>query len=227
MTEESKSLRGSRHIAGILFLILLAPCICRAGSRDSLTVTIHGIGFECHLPQISRDTLHLQPIVMYVDINICNNTDHEVSIGSYWYRFAPEDRKYGRFELVYNKKDTVGLYSNHASLYRLLPNRSIQMHLYYEGNDLFKPDKILKTMAVTWQNDGDTEWMNSDAIKYVQEIIDDLKTEFNPLDEDGIGKIDIRTVISPDIFVHYVDGDHTKAIEMRKNGSSWYGYLKE
>lgn len=102
MTEESKSLRGSRHIAGILFLILLAPCICRAGSRDSLTVTIHGIGFECHLPQISRDTLHLQPIVMYVDINICNNTDHEVSIGSYWHRFAPEDRKYGRFELVYH-----------------------------------------------------------------------------------------------------------------------------
>lgn len=88
-------------------------------------------------------------------------------------------------------------------------------------------------MAITWQNNCKSESISSDAIKFVQKIIDDLKIGFIPLDEARIEKIDIRTEISPDIFVYYVVGDHKvygdhkRAIVMRKNGSSWYSYLKD
>lgn len=206
----------------VLALILFYSCCSVSDEFKPLTVSIYGIGFECRHLQRTQDTLCLKPIIMHLDVNISNNTDNEVMLGSYYNRFDEDTRKYGRFELIYNH-DTVGLYSNNSVLSKLKSRQTIDLQLYYEGNTLFGADKFLDMMSIGWVESEHSGKLDSDQIKSIQQIIDSLKIGYISFNNSRIESVDIHTEISPEIFVDYIYNDN-QGVEMRKNDSCWYSY---
>lgn len=197
---------------------------CGSGGTDAkvFTISIRGIGFDCRLPQVAGDTLRLKPIVMYIDMDIINNTNVNQVIGSYNHRYNQEGKKYGYFTLI-DKADTIRLYSNDSSLFEIGPRDSISMQLYYEGIKLLDDDPFLDRMSIAWTGKEklSTDNVCMSDIEFMQRFINSLKIGYISFDADSFDNTDFDTRISSEmLFVDYNFSDD-KAFEMRKSPSGW------
>lgn len=203
-------------------LICMNSCISRCSDDKVFTIRINGIGFDCRLPQVSGDTMRLTPIIMYIDMDVINNTDENQILGAYNHRFDPKNSKYGCFTLI-DGQDTVRLYSSYSSQFEIEPQQSIPIQLQYEGIELLGDDRFLNKMSITWigKEQLTTENICMSNIEFMQRFIDSLKIGYISFGSNLFDNTDFDTQISSEmLFVDYNYSDD-KAFEMRKSPSGW------
>lgn len=206
-------------IIGFLFAILNS-CISQSVKTTQFTLQINNIGFECTLPKESGDTLKLNPIIMYIDMAVINNTDGKILFGAYNHRYNQNNKKFGRFELI-SDRDTIALYSDYPYKYEIEPRQAIQMQLHYEGLKLFGYDEFLNKMSIAWiDKDPNAENLIGDRLKKLQNIIETLKIRYVSFDNESFVNDDFNSQISKEIGVDYVYSDD-KVIEIYKQESGW------
>lgn len=208
---------GGYLLTGFLLLSMTLGC----SNTPAFTIRIKGIGFDCRLPQISRDTMRIIPIIMYMDVDIINNTGEKQTLGFYNPSFDQNNCKYGYFTWM-DGQDTVRLNSNYSSPFEIEPQQSISIQLQYGGLEL-GDDPFLNKMSIAWTSKEQLSAENicRSDIEFLQRIIDSIKIGYISFGSNSFDHTDFRTCLSSELlFVDYNYSDD-KAFEMRKSSSGW------
>lgn len=211
--------RYIRSVAGIMFVTFSA---CNSKSQDSepFTILVNSVEFNCHLAQKNGDTIRLEPIMMYLDVEVTNNTNEVRPFGAYNGRFAPGNKKYGYFELLHDQ-DTIELYSNYSEQYEFQPGQSIGFQLSYENRPLFGYNEFLNLFSIEWIDEKTVAKKSCpEHIPAVQRMIENFKIIYHPCNNEPPVNTGFKTAFSSDLFVDYVYDDN-EVFEMQRKDSKW------